>query len=249
MKIKGLIFDFGFTLFSFRDVSVEKYLNCYNEGLTKSLEKLSDLKILTNTLLNKEIIKTFNKKRAEYFKKSVKTKNEYRTSFIFKETFKEHDILELDDQILDELADIYHSCERNQWVPFQYTRETLKNLKNEKKVKLAVLSNHPHHGTIENLLSKYDLRNFFDAVVTSAEYGKRKPDPGIFQYTIKKMGLKSPEFCMICGDEYADISGGNRAGLKTIMCNRTFKFPFEKKIIDQKYIKIKNISEIVRYID
>jgi putative hydrolase of the HAD superfamily len=249
MKIKGLIFDFGFTLFSFRDVSVEKYLNCYKEGLTKSLEKLSDLKILTNALIYEKIIKTFNRKRAEYFKESVKTKNEYRTSFIFKETFKEYDILELNDQILDELADIYHSCERNEWEPFQYTRETLKILKEEKKIKLAVLSNHPHHGTIENLLSKYDLRKFFNAVVTSAEYGKRKPDPGIFHYTIEKMGLYSPESCMICGDEYADISGGNRVGLKTILCSRKFKFPFEKEITNQEFIKIKNISEIIRLID
>ena len=68
MKIKGLIFDFGFTLFHFKDVSVEKYLNCYREGLTKSLEKLYDLKMLTNINLRDEISKTFQKKRAEYFK-------------------------------------------------------------------------------------------------------------------------------------------------------------------------------------
>jgi len=249
MKIKGLIFDFGFTLFKFKDVSLEKYLNCYNEGLAKSLEKLIDLKLLTNTSLREEIIKTFLKKRAYYFKESIKTKNEYRTSLIFKETFEKYDIIELDDRILDELANIFHSCERDEWVPFQYTRETLKKLKNEKKVKLAVLSNHPHHATIENLLLKYDLRKFFDAVVTSAEYGRRKPDPSIFHYTIKKMGLKSPEDCMICGDEYADISGGNRAGLKTILCARTYKFPFEKEINNQAFIKIENISEIIKYID
>ena len=249
MKIKGLIFDFGFTLFHFKDVSVEKYLNCYREGLTKSLEKLFDLKMLTNTNLRDEISKTFQKKRAEYFKESIKTKNEYKTSLIFKETFEKYNIIELDDRILDELANLFHSCERDEWIPFQYTRETLKHLKNEKKIKLAVLSNHPHHATIESLLLKYDLRKFFDAVVTSAEYGKRKPDPGIFHYTIKKMGLKSPEYCMICGDEYADISGGNRAGLKTILCTRRFKFPFEKDINNQEFIQINDISEIIKYID
>ena len=63
------------------------------------------------------------------------------------------------------------------------------------------------------------------------------------------MGLKSPEDCMICGDEYADISGGNRAGLKTILCHRAFKFPFEKELGDQEHIKINNISEIINLID
>ena len=249
MKIKGLIFDFGFTLFNFRDVSVEKYLDCYKAGLTKSLERLTELNVLNDMTPREKMIKTFNNKRAEYFRDSVRTKKEYKTSLIFKETFEKYDVIELDDEILDELAFIYHSCERDEWVPFQYTRETLKSLKNVKKIKLAVLSNHPHHGTIENLLQKYDLRKFFDAVVTSAEYGKRKPDPGIFHYTIQKMGLKSPKYCMVCGDEYADISGGNKVGLKTILCTRTFKFPFEKEVKDQEFIKVNDISEVIKYID
>lgn len=249
MKIKGLIFDFGFTLFFFRDVSLEKYLNCYKQGLNKSLEKLKDLKILTNDTLQDKLKKTFNEKRAKYFKESIKTKNEYKTSLIFKETLEKYDLTDLDSQIFDELANVYHSFEGDEWIPFEQTRETLEKLKNVKKIKLAVLSNHSHHATIENLLAKYDLRKFFDAVVTSAEYGKRKPDPGIFFYTIKKMGLKSPEDCIICGDEYADISGGNRAGLKTILYDRVFKFPFEKELGNQEHIKINNIAEIINYID
>ena len=249
MKIKGLIFDFGFTLFHFKDVSVEKYLNCYKAGLTRSLERLTELNVLNNLILREKMIKTFNNLRAEHFKESFKTKKEYKTSLIFKETFEKHDIVGLDDQILDDLASIFHSCESEEWIPFQYTKETLKSLKNKKKIKLAVLSNHPHHATIENLLLKYDLMKFFDAVVTSAEYGKRKPDPGIFHYTIQKMGLKSPQYCMVCGDEYADISGGNKAGLKTILCTRTFKFPFEKEVKDQEFIKVNDISEVIKYID
>jgi FMN phosphatase YigB (HAD superfamily) len=63
------------------------------------------------------------------------------------------------------------------------------------------------------------------------------------------MGLKSPKYCMICGDEYADISGGNRAGLKTILCTRTFKFPFEKEVKDQEFIRVSDISEVIKYID
>ena len=149
MKIKGLIFDFGFTLFNFRDVSVEKYLDCYKAGLTKSLERLTELNVLNDMTPREKMIKTFNNKRAEYFRDSVRTKKEYKTSLIFKETFEKYDVIELDNEILDELAFIYHSCERDEWVPFQYTRETLKSLKNVKKIKLAVLSNHPHHGTIE----------------------------------------------------------------------------------------------------
>ena len=40
MKLEGLIFDFGFTLFEFKDVSLKKYLDCYRKGLKKSIDKL-----------------------------------------------------------------------------------------------------------------------------------------------------------------------------------------------------------------
>lgn len=249
MKIKGLIFDFGFTLFEFKDASVEKYLNCYKEGLIKSVDELKRSNIIKNEEEATFIIKAFSRKRAKYFKESLKTKTEHQTTEIFQEILEMLEVKNLNPKLYEELADIYHSFELKEWFPFEKTAETLKKLNKNKKIKLAVLSNHPHHATIEKLLIKYDLRKYFDVVVTSAEFGKRKPDPEIFQYTLKKMGLEMPNSCMICGDEYADIMGGFRAGLKTILCKRVYDFPYEKEINGPEYITIDNISEIMEYIE
>ena len=54
--------------------------------------------------------------------------------------------------------------------------------------------------------------------------------------------------CIMCGDEYADIVGGYRAGMQTIMYNRVYKFPFEKEIRLQEITKINDISEIMGHI-
>jgi len=248
LKIKGLIFDFGFTLFEFKDASVEKYLNCYKAGLVKSVNKLKLSNIIKNEQDGAFLIKLFNRKRAKYFKESMKSKIEHRTTEIFRETLEMLNVKDLDPKLYEELADIYHSCEEEEWYPLEKTAETLAKLKENKEIKLAVLSNHPHHKTIEKLLVKYDLRKFFHVVVTSAEFGKRKPDPEIFYYTLKKMGLEVPD-CMICGDEYADIMGGYRAGLQTILCKRLYEFPYEKEIIGPEYIKINDISEIIGLIE
>jgi len=250
MRIKGIIFDFGFTLFVFKDVSVEKYFNCYREGLNKSIEKLRKDKILKDESMIKQFIKLFNNKRSSYFKMSITTKKEFPTHTIFQEVM---DILKLKKgniEMSKELANIYHSFEEEEWIPFKKTRETLKLLSGLKKIKLAVLSNHPNHETIIKLLKKHDLIKYFDAIVTSAQFGKRKPDPDIFHYTLKKMGLTIPDSnsCLICGDEHADIAGGHKAGLQTILCERIFKFPFEREIEHQDYIKIKDISEIINYV-
>lgn len=248
MKLEGLIFDFGFTLFEFKEASVEKYFECYRKGLKKAIEKLKEMKILKTNEIITQFSKLFNMKRSLFFKQSIKTKKEYPTTHIFELVIDELNLKKLNKELYLELATDYHSYEEEEWVPFEKTKETLEKLSNLKHIKMAVLSNHPHHTTIINVLKKYDLFDYFDTVVTSAEFGKRKPDPEIFLYTLRRIGLKTPESCMICGDEHADIVGGNRAGLKTILCKRLLKFPFEKEIDIPNYIKINDISEILNYI-
>lgn len=248
MKIDGLIFDFGFTLFEFKNASIEKYFECYKKGLRKSIEKLKETNILNNQDKINQFFTLFNKKRAEFFKLSIKTKKEFPTSYIFELVSEILNLKKKDKHFYLELANFYHFYEEKEWVPFKSTKDTLEKLSNFKNLKMAVLSNHPHHMTIVNLLKKYDLMEFFDAVVTSAEFGKRKPDPDIFLYTLKKMGLEKPETCMICGDEHADIVGGDRAGLQTILCKRMLKFPFEREIDVPNYIEVNDISEILNHI-
>jgi len=249
MKIKGLIFDFGFTLFEFKDATVEKYINSYKQGLNESVAKLKEYNLLKDNEIQNLFIKTFKKERSACFKNSRKTKIECPTSSLFQTVVEKLRLGKSDDEMYIKLADVYHSYEEKEWIPLKNTRKTLEILSKNKKVKMAVLSNHPHHRTIEKLLIKYDLIHYFDTIVTSAEFGKRKPDPEIFFYTLKKMGLTLPQFCLICGDEYADIVGGHRAGLKTILYNRKIKFPIEKEINIRDLIKIDDITEILDFID
>ncbi|MFX0043184.1 MAG: HAD family hydrolase [Candidatus Hodarchaeota archaeon] len=256
MKVKGIIFDFGFTLFYFDEPSIEKYFECFKTGLRGSIDLLKKHNILKEKLAIEDFIKNFNRKRASSFKKSIKTKLEIPTSIIFQEVLKSmaeknliSELDEINDQIYLELAEIYHSFEESEWIPFKNTKDTLEKLF-LKKIKIALVSNHPNHKTIENILIRHDLFRFFDIVITSAKFGKRKPDPNIFFHTIKKLGLENHEnFVLVCGDEYADITGAYRANLKSILLDRKYKFPFEKDIDVPNYIKVKDISEILNFID
>lgn len=258
MNIKGIIFDFGFTLYYFEDVSLEKYFECFRQGLIKSIEFLKDKNILSNdNAIKTKFMRLFKKKRMYFFSKSMKTKNEYPTTFIFQKVLEQmveknlvESIESVDEEMYKELADLFHTIEEKEWKPFKETRETLKKLRDLNKFKIGLLSNHPHHLTIKNILKKHDLIQFFDAVVTSAKYGKRKPHPEIFHHTLKKMGLNSDDanYCLMCGDEYADIIGGHRAGLKTILFEREFTFPFEKEIKISDTLRINNISEVLKHL-
>ena len=256
MMIKGIIFDFGFTLFYFDNPSVERYYECFKNGLLKSIEILKEKQIWNDKMTKELFINKFSKKRTHFFRKSIKTKLEFPTSFIFQnvlETLKEERIINnlenLTENTYKHLAEIYHSCEEDEWQPFENTKETLEKLIT-KNLKIALISNHPNHNTIKNMLKKHDLLKFFSFIITSAKFGKRKPDTDIFYYTLEKMGLKNQNNSVImCGDEYADIIGAQRANLQSILLKRKYKFPFEKELNITDLRTINNISEILEYIE
>jgi len=258
MSIKGIVFDFGFTLFYFENPSVERYLETFNKGLERSINLLKELDILKNEQVTNKFFKLFNKKKRDYYKDIIKTKKEYTSSYIFKDILAKmvaknmiEDFGNIPDSIYNELADLYHSVEAKVWRPFENTRKTLQELTKVEDLKLGVLSNHPHHDCIVNILKQHKLTDFFETVVTSAEFGKRKPNIDIFHYTIDKMGIEKEciKNCIMCGDEYADIVGGYRAGMQIILYNRIYKFPFEKQIDIPELKKIDDISEILNYLN
>ena len=258
MKVKGIVFDFGFTLFSFDNPSVEKYMDCFKRGLLKSIETLKDMNIFkeTNAIID-QFIKLFNRKRSYAFKIQRKTKEEYPTSQVFETVLDDLiqegflEIGSIKTELYEDLAEIYHSYEEEEWKPYNETKNTLEALSRIKALKIGLISNHPNHKTIKNMLKANNLQHYFDVIVTSAKFGKRKPNPDIFLYTLKKMGLETHDAkdCIMVGDEAADAVGANRVGMQIILKEREYEFPFEREINLPNLIKIKSIKEVLNYIE
>jgi len=79
-------------------------------------------------------------------------------------------------------------------------------------------------GILTDLMEEVQLRKvarlrlapYVDAVVTSEEVGREKPDRRMFQAILRKLGV-APARSVIVGDDYRkDIVGGKRAGLTTV---------------------------------
>ena len=67
----------------------------------------------------------------------------------------------------------------------------------------------------EACLRRLGILDLFDAVVTSAEIEKGKPDPEIFLKAAQAMGL-SPGDCIVFEDLPTGLLAGKRAGMKTV---------------------------------
>jgi HAD superfamily hydrolase (TIGR01549 family) len=87
-------------------------------------------------------------------------------------------------------------------------------------IRLGVVSNGSDDANARRLLEKGHLNPFFELILTSAAFGRRKPDPSIFRAALTRFGVR-PQQAVMVGDNYdADIVGGQAIGMKTIWITR-----------------------------
>lgn len=105
--------------------------------------------------------------------------------------------------------------------PARYTaapgaRETLSFCAAQGWRQCIVSNNYPE---LETVVEALGMRHFFDAVINSSLVGCDKPNPRIFEIAREMMG--DPEECWMIGDNpTADIEGGKRAGMRTILVHK-----------------------------
>lgn len=79
-------------------------------------------------------------------------------------------------------------------------------------LKLGIISNVMSRACVTVNLTRYGLLDYFETIVASSVYGRRKPDPRIFLYAAQQIG-SPPERCAHVGDKTSrDILGAERAG-------------------------------------
>ncbi len=104
-------------------------------------------------------------------------------------------------------------------VAFEDARPALEKLSGH-RVKLGVISNVSSHEVALQILKNVKLHKYFDQVVTSAQTGIRKPDPGIFLYTLLQFGLRPEETVHVGDSEHHDIEGAKTVGMRTVLVSR-----------------------------
>ena len=81
-------------------------------------------------------------------------------------------------------------------------------------LKIGLISNVNSRGQVAENLKQYGIRNYFDPIVLSSEYGRRKPDPAIFHYAARLANVPTGE-CAYIGDRISrDILGARKAGYR-----------------------------------
>jgi HAD superfamily hydrolase (TIGR01509 family) len=69
---------------------------------------------------------------------------------------------------------------------------------------------------INEILDTYQLRDLFSTIVISSTIGIAKPDAGIYNETLRQLGLSASDVLFI-DDNPTNISGAEKVGIKGIV--------------------------------
>lgn len=112
-------------------------------------------------------------------------------------------------------------------------------------LKIGLISNVNSRGQVLANLEQYGIIHYFNPIVLSSTYGRRKPDPAIFHYAARLANAPASE-CVYVGDRInRDILGAQRAGFRLAV---QIRHNFEQGEIDEGAIPdvvINNMTELV----
>ncbi|WP_309710992.1 HAD family hydrolase [Armatimonas sp.] len=115
---------------------------------------------------------------------------------------------------LTEIQQTYEAAEHAALRALPSTRETLKTL--QPHFSLGIITNGPSNIQREKL-AQVGLTEFFDVIVADVDFGAPKPDPELFEYARKLIGLPSSELLFVGDSPEADIAGASAAGWRSVL--------------------------------
>jgi len=113
----------------------------------------------------------------------------------------------------------FYRPEIESWQLYPDAVQTLRVLR-EAGLRIGLISNTKSDLLVHRILEKFDLRNFFDAVVTSAAVGVRKPRSDIFMRILEDLKSKPAETVLVGDSLEADILGAKILGIRSVHLNR-----------------------------
>ena len=93
--------------------------------------------------------------------------------------------------------------------------QTLRDL-NESSYRLGIISNAAYSPFLTWTLNRFELLEFFEFVVVSADVGTRKPWPQIFHIALERMGLPPSQVAYVGDDYLKDVVASKRVGMRAI---------------------------------
>jgi putative hydrolase of the HAD superfamily len=118
-------------------------------------------------------------------------------------------------------------------------------------LRLGVISNASDADDVNRLIDASDLRGYFDPILISAEFGRRKPDPSLFHTVLRAWSLRPDQVVMIGDTLPHDILGAQEVGLRhiwlTAQADTALNRAYAERIVPESAAsELREVPDIIR---
>ena len=118
----------------------------------------------------------------------------------------------------------------------------------KRNFRMGIISNVLCRGQVDYSMEQYGISEYFDTVVLSAVFGRRKPHPEIFHHACRKASVKPENVLYIGNSPSKDILGAKNAGIGcTVLIEYEHNSPDDKG--PEADYRIKNLNELISVIE
>ncbi|MBI4980060.1 HAD family hydrolase [Candidatus Woesearchaeota archaeon] len=155
-----------------------------------------------------EVMRIYNQYRARSF-----TEKDYNYEEAIRDTFWELDMKEYYDDFLK----LNQVEQKKIEVKNESVIKMLSGLK-QKGISVYVLTDFDEPTDyVRNIFSKLGLLELITDIISSKDVGHMKPSPEVFDYTLRKYGLKKEDTAFL-GHSHDEVRGAHELGFKTFAC-------------------------------
>jgi HAD superfamily hydrolase (TIGR01549 family) len=137
------------------------------------------------------------------------------TGAVLRSVLGQAGLSDISEDIIRRALQTMFTISEEHWVLMPGAHDVLQELE-RRSLRMGVISNASDTDDVNRLIDSADLRVYFDPILISAEFGRRKPDPSLFNTVLQAWSLTPDEVVMVGDTLPHDILGAQRIGLRNI---------------------------------
>lgn len=209
----AILFDLGGTLIYFAG-NKEEIIVQADQALAHCLQ------ILGYALDVERFLADYEYRLQAYFAQRDVDQVEYTTRRLLRELLVDHGYPAVSESdlrtALRAMYEVFEAC----WLVEEDTIPVLKALK-DGGCRVGLISNAADADDVQRQVERAGLLPFLDVVFTSADIGRRKPHPRIFEEALRALECSTPSRVLMVGDRLkADIAGAKKLGMQAAWITR-----------------------------
>ena len=238
--LKGAIFDLGGTLIHLT-VTWDQIREARTDAIYVALKEHGVA--LDHNSLKREYLQ-LHEEESEY---ASRTLEEIEIVASFNNLFDRLGVEASQRPEIEKLVKKFFAVEVESWVLFPGVTEMLQQVR-DLGLKLGLLSNARNDWAVREIVEHLGLSRFFDAILTSAAVGIRKPRPEPFNQMLELLAVRASDTVMIGNSMEADVAGAKPLGIKTIRVifgDSNDEIPMKLDLEVEPDITVSSVSDIV----